>query len=235
MDRYKKDSLDIKNNPEYIFDVDLADTASYGSNRFQVVVRQDPALMVHLLKFTAAKITGGSRVVWITENEYNYTNFVIQRSTDGGTTYSIIDGIGSSAQGTYSFLDKNPANGANMYRLQITDLNGDITYSNVVTLMYGHLTTTLVKTGIIVYPNPAKTTLNVSIPGGFNTGSGGGSAASSYSIQIANVSGSVVRTATNNQQNWQTDVGELMPGTYVIQVVSKKDNSVVGQATFIKL
>jgi len=235
MDRYKKDSLDIKNNTNYIFDVDLADTASYGSNRFQVVVRQDPALMVHLLNFTAAKITGGSRVVWVTENEYNYTNFVIQRSTDGGETYSIIDGVGSSAQGAYSFLDKNPANGANMYRLQITDLNGDITYSKVITLMYGHSTSTLVKTGIVVYPNPAKTTLNVSIPAGFSNGSGGGAVISSYSVQIANVSGSVVRTATVNQQSWQTDVSALMPGTYVIQVVNKRDNSVVGQETFIKL
>ena len=209
MDSYKKDSLDIRNNTDYIFDI-TTDTGSYGTNRFSVVIRQNPALMVHLLDFSATKVVNGAQVVWLTENEQNYTNFTVERSTDGGTTYSALGGVPSDAQGTYSFLDKGPVNGANSYRLQITDLNGTITYSNVVTVVYGSLNT-LVKTGISVFPNPAKSTLNLSIAAGFKAGSSTVAIANltptvAYDVQIVNVLGSVVKKATVSQENWQTDV-----------------------------
>jgi len=234
MDHYKKDSLDIRNNTTYVFDINLTDTASYGSNRFSVVVREDPALMVHLLNFTANKITGGSQIVWITENEANYTNFTVERSTDGGKTYTILGGAASNDLGTYSYLDKNPVNGANMYRLQIVDLNGAVSYSSIVTLMYG-TTSTLIKTGIIVYPNPANTILNLTIAPGFNSSTNTVSTEAGYEIKIANILGAVVIKTTTNQQSLQTDLSGLMPGTYIINVTNTKDNSSVGQATFIKL
>jgi len=239
MDRYKKDSLDIKNNATYIFDVNMSDSASFGDNRFQIVVRQDPALMMHLLNFTATKATGGAQVIWVTENEADYTNFTLQRSTDGGTNYNMIDGLASSGQGTYSFLDKNPGNGANRYRLRITDLNGNISYSNVVTIMYGNALPGLVKTGIVVYPNPANSILNLTIAPGFNTNSSVLAAnpenGASFEIRIADILGTVIKEATITQQNWQTDVSGFMPGTYVIQVVNKNNNTQVGESTFIKL
>jgi sugar lactone lactonase YvrE len=236
MDRYKKDSLDIKNNATYIFDVDLSDTASFGDNRFQIVVRQDPALMVHLLNFTAIKSSGGPQLTWVTENEANYTNFTLQRSTDGGVTFTTLDGLTSSGQGTYSYLDKTPAMGANMYRLLITDLNGKISYSNVVTIMYGNALNSLVKTGIVVYPNPAKATLNLDIAAGFNSsGINSDLSSATYNVRITNILGSVIKQATISQPSWQTDVGALLPGTYLIQVVNQSSNSIVGQSTFIKL
>ncbi|MDR3693255.1 DUF2341 domain-containing protein [Mucilaginibacter sp.] len=236
MDNYKKDSLDIRNNTTYAFDISLTDTASYGSNRFRLVVRQDPALMIHLLNFTANKIASGSQVVWLTENEANYTNFTVERSIDGGKTYTILGGVASNDLGTYSYLDKNPVKGANFYRLQIVDLNGTVSYSNILTVMYGN-TTSLVKTGIIVYPNPASSIINLAIAPGFNatTGLSNGSSVSSYEIQIANILGAVVLKTTTSQQSWQTNVSELMPGTYVINVTNSKDSSPVGKATFIKL
>jgi hypothetical protein len=234
MDRYKKDSLDIRNNTSYVFDINLNDTASYGSNRFSVVIREDPALMVHLLNFTANKITGGSQIVWITENEGNYTNFTVQRSTDGGKTFTVLGGAASNDLGTYSYLDKNPVNGANKYRLQIVDLNGTVTYSSNVTLMYGS-TSTLAKTGIIVYPNPANNILNLAIAPGFDSGINTGSPATGYEVKIANILGAVVIKTTTNQHSLQTDLSGLMPGTYIINVTNTNDNSSVGQATFIKL
>lgn len=240
MDRHMKDSLDIRANTNYVFDVDLNDTSTYGDNRFQVVIRENAALMVHLLNFEAVKATAGSQITWTTENEQNYTNFAVQRSTDGGQTFNVIGGFASSGQGGYSLLDPKPALGANQYRLQITDLNGNITYSNVITLMFGDNSNSLVKTGLVVYPNPAKTTLNLSIAPGFNNSNALAMAntqttALSYGIQIVNILGAVVNKATTASQNWQTDVNSLPPGTYVIKVVNTKDNSPVGESTFIKL
>ena len=235
MDAYKKDSLDIKNNTNYVFDIDLTDTTSFGTNRFQVVVRENPALMVHLLNFTAVKATAGSQIAWLTENEANYTNFALQRSTDGGASYTVIDGLLSNGQGAYNYLDANPVAGPNSYRLQITDLNGNITYSSIITIMYGNTTTSLVKTGLVVYPNPASTTLNLNIAPGFNSNEYTLTSSLSYNIQITNILGTVVKQSTTNQQTWQTDVGSFMPGTYVVKVINNTNQTVVGEGSFIKL
>ena len=163
----------------------------------------------------------------------------VKSSRVGGATYQVLDGLTSTAQGTYSFLDKTPPPGADKYRLQITDLNGNITYSSIITIMYGNTSNSLVKTGIVVYPNPASTTLNLSIATGFSTNGTAAptniTPASDYNVQIANILGAVVRTTSISEQNWQTDVSSLMPGTYVIQVVNKSTDKVVGQSTFVKL
>jgi len=42
----------------------------------------------------------------------------------------------------------------------------------------------------------------------------------SYAIKIVNINGSVVKSATSSQPTWRDDVGTLMPGTYIIQVVN---------------
>jgi len=162
MDKYKKDSLDIRNNTSYAFDIDLTDTASYGSNRFELVIRQNPALGIHLLNFTATKTAGGSQIVWKTENEENYTNFTVERSIDGGTTFTTLGGYSSSALGTYSFLDENPPVASDMYRLKIQDLNGSISYSNIITLIYGN-SNAVAAANINVYPNPSSSVLNLAI------------------------------------------------------------------------
>ena len=39
-DRYKKDSLDFRKYPSYGFNIDKSDTATYGSNRFTLVLRE---------------------------------------------------------------------------------------------------------------------------------------------------------------------------------------------------
>jgi len=251
MDKLKKDSLDIKNNTTYVFDVNEADTTTYGDNRFELVFRQDPALMVHLLSFSAVKASGGSQVAWTTENEENYTTFTLQRSTDGGTTFTTLEGLTSSGIGKYGYLDENPVTGANSYRLQITDLNGTISYSSVITIMYSNTSNTITASNISVYPNPASTTLNLAIkqtntvtvtsqsPLQTSSITSGQTLAatnsSGYNITIVNMTGSVVRTASTTQPTWQQSVSDLSPGTYVIKVINGSNNSLVGSSTFIKL
>ncbi len=246
MDRFNKDSLDMRQNTTYAFDI-TADTNSYGNNRFQLVIRQDPALAVHLLDFTANKASNGAETVWKTENEQNYTNFTVERSTDNGATFTVLGGFASSALGTYSLLDKNPAQGTDEYRLKLEDLNGSITYSNIVTLIYGNANSSLTKTNITIYPNPAKSTLNLNITPGFKTNPAtqqnlnpgipalASTGSNVYNIKIVNSLGQVIKTATTGDQNWQTDVSGLVPGTYILQVVNNSDSSVVGKGSFIKL
>jgi trimeric autotransporter adhesin len=243
MDNYKKDSLDIRHNTTYAFNVSINDTASYGSNRFRVAVLEDPALGLHLLDFTATKVTGGSEIVWKTENEQNYTYFTVERSTNNGINFDVMNGLTSSNLGTYSYLDKAPLTGNNLYRLKLVDLNGSVTYSKVVTLRYDNASSLA---NISVYPNPAKNTLNLTINQVLNASSTSLQAVSSvtplaatfntvYSIKIVNNTGTVIKTTTTTQLDWQTDVSNLLPGTYIIQVINDQDKSLVGRAEFVKM
>ncbi len=252
MDNYKKDSLDIRNNTTYIFNIDLTDTASFGINRFRLVIRQNPALGLHLLNFTAAKAPTGAQITWKTENEQNYTNFTVERSSDGGVTFDVLGGFLSSDLGTYGFLDKNPPVGSDQYRLKLEDMNGNITFSSVVTLIYGNGNNNIAN-NISVYPNPASGVINLAINQSSSTGTSDNLSALQtnslmpslaaipasnsqlYSIKIISITGSVMASATSAQNTWQTNVGSLAPGTYVIQVVNSSNNTVVGKSTFVKM
>ncbi len=246
MDAYKNDSLDMRHNTTYAFDI-TADSNSYGNKRFQLVIRQNPALGLHLLNFTATKEPNGAQVVWKTENEQDYTNFTVERSTDNGVTFDVLGGFASDNIGTYSFLDKRPATAANQYRLKLQDLNGNITYSNTVTLMYANSNDNLVNNNLSIYPNPAKSTLNLNINQSFGSTPYTTQSSSSiakplaaiagtvYGIKIVSSTGSVMKAVTTTAQDWQTDVSSLTPGTYIIQVINNSNNSVVGKGTFVKL
>jgi len=236
MDGYKKDSLDIKNNPTYSFDISNADANSYGSGRFTLVIRQNPALMIHLLDFTAAKTSGGAQVVWQTENEQNYTNFTVERSTDNGATYTDLGGFASDAAGSYSFLDKAPPIAADQYRLKIKDLNGTISYSPAVTLMYANTSNSKFVNQVNVYPNPTGGTINLSIVQNTVTASGVFNVTNpAYNIVITNSMGSIIKTATSTQTQWNDDVSTLLPGVYFVQVVNANDKTVIGKTKFVKL
>lgn len=231
VDNDKKDSLDLRNNSTYLFDVSFADTASYGNNRFQIVISENPALMVHLLQFSGKKATDGAQITWNTENEENYTYFTVERSSDGGATFNVVGSATANGQGAYVLLDKNPPAAADMYRLKIEDLNGTVTYSNIVTLMYGNNTNTLAKAGVSIYPNPVSSALNLTINPTPDTGNTTGG---NFNIEIANILGARVRKTSVKSQTWQTNVGNLAPGTYVLKVTDDNGNS-IGTGTFIKL
>jgi len=247
MDRYNKDSLDIRHNATYTFDL-TTDSNSYGASRFSLVIRQTPALGVHLLNFTAIKTTGGAQIAWQTENEQNYTNFSIERSSDNGATFEMLSYFTSNAGSSYGFLDKNPPQGVDLYRLKIADLNGTISYSSVIRLTYGPQGNAG-SSRINIYPNPAKSVINlIMLPpgdGGSTTPSltmnktvsfaPGKNANPTYSIKIVSVTGVVIKTAVSAQPNWQNDVTNLSPGLYVIQVLNNFDKSLVGEGSFVKL
>jgi len=249
IDAYKKDSLDMRQIHTYAFDLLKADTNSFGSNRFKLVIRQNPALAMHLLAFTAVKSSDGTQIAWKTENEQGYTNFNVERSTDGGGTYNGLDSLISDSLGTYSFLDKTPSPVTDQYRLKIQDLTGAISYSNVVTLTYSNANIT--HNSIIIYPNPASNTINLSLVSNDTTtdnstgqqpanGISGSvpiqnTGIASYNVKIINIDGIIVKTVTTNSQYLQTDVSNLSPGTYIIHMVKNGDSSIAGKSTFIKL
>lgn len=229
MDAYKKDSLDIKNNKTYNFNAIITDPASFGTNRFRLVIRPNKAYMYRLLDFAATKQAVDVKLNWKVENEQNYTYFTLERSTNGGKTFEIIGSSVGNSLSTYSLTDKAPVSGENLYRLKQEDYFGSITYSKVVPVMYtpkaeGNLS----NVNVLVYPNPTSTNLNVAV----NKSS---EKAALYKITITNSSGLNIKTVQTSRSEWSGYIGDLLPGNYFLQVVDSNNNSVIGNSKFVKL
>ena len=222
------DSVSMRTNSSYTFSI-TPDTGSYGAHRFTLVVRQNPALAYHLLNFTATKATGKQvQVTWTTENEFDYTNFTVERSTDGGATYTIVGSVPSTGAGQYSLLDKYPGDN-NQYRLKQEDINNNITYSSIIPVNFATQGSPVANNGVNIYPNPAASTITTTVNAAANDKN------PVYKYTITNNYGLIVRQGTSPQSNWQTNVNDLLPGTYIIQVVNNKDKSFVGQSKLVKL
>lgn len=228
-DAFMKDSLDIKHNSTYNFNADIANAATFGADRFSLVIRTNPAYTYHLLDFAATKQNTAVQLAWKTENEENYTYFTVERSTDGGKSFNVIGSSVGKGLSTYSVQDKAPVNGENQYRLKQEDYFGKLTYSKIVPVMYAPLKDKIADDRLVsVYPNPTNANLNIAV----NTTSVN---SATYNISVTNTTGRTVRTLTSTQPTWKGSVSDLLPGTYFIMVTNTKDNSVVGKSTFIKL
>ena len=124
----------MRQNPTYSFNIYSNDTASFGANRFRLVLRSNPAYAYQLLSFDASKVPDIRQVQisWTTANEGNNTNFTVEHSIDEGKTYNVLGSLNATGAGQYGLLDQSPAEGRNLYRLKQEDINNTITYSNVV-------------------------------------------------------------------------------------------------------
>jgi len=229
IDAFTKDTTDIRKTNSYSFTINTGDTSTFGSHRFSVILKQDPSLMYKLISFTANQVGNSKHVdlAWTTINEQNYTHFTVERSNDNGKTFNVVGGLASTGAGNYGLTDKGALDGDNQYRLKQEDFNSDITYSGVIHVQVdgkgngngnGHLT---------CYPNPAVNTINLCFTPK--------SEKRSCDLKISNSSGIVVKYAVLTDANWQGNVSGFLTGTYLIQVIDKKDNSIIGQAKFVKL
>jgi trimeric autotransporter adhesin len=229
MDNYKKDSVNMRVNNIYNFNVDNSDTSSFGAKRFNLVIKQNPAYAYRLLDFNADKVAAAHQVnvVWKTQYEEDYTNFTVERSVDGGKTFNVLGGVTADGQGSYSFLDKSPVNGQDLYRLKQEDINNTISYSKVVGIFYSDLSNNI-SSKISIYPNPTNSNINVAFASE-NTES------SIYNIRFMSSTGLVVKEITSSQPSWQGTISNLQPGTYIVRVVNNKTQSLVGENKFVKL
>ncbi len=96
---------------------------------------------VELSSFTATALTNSVELNWITSTETNNSGFEIQRKTlDGNSEWAkigFVEGNGTSTEmNTYSFIDKNPSRGINLYRLKQIDYDGSYKIFNSVAVNF---------------------------------------------------------------------------------------------------
>lgn len=90
---------------------------------------------VDLISFESRNINDAIELDWATASEINAELFEVQRSENGSDFEAIglVDANGNSTQRIdYYFVDENPGQGSNCYRLKQVDFNGTSSLSNVV-------------------------------------------------------------------------------------------------------
>ncbi len=126
------------------------------------------ALPVELNNFSAAINGRTIEIRWSTSTEIDNFGFEIERRTEGKNEWKkigFVNGAGNSnSTKYYSFIDEEPASGTINYRLKQIDNNGDLKYSNVITL-----NTNIGAANFKIYqnyPNPfnPSTTIKYSVP-----------------------------------------------------------------------
>ena len=222
VDHYKKDSLLFSKYYKYLFNINNADTTTFGANRFEIVFHKKSGLAYQLLSFTGVPVKTGIQLTWRTLNEQNLTGFQIQRE-DGSKQFISLNSLQSNGAGTYTYIDKTPLAGNNYYRLLQDDAFDYISYSNVISVNVNGAGKA--PENIMLYPNPVASQFNVKI----NT-----NVPSQVVLKVTNALGQTMINQSMGGDNIQQTASNLLPGSYVVQVIDKGTQKVIGVTKFIK-
>jgi len=171
---------------------------------------------VEFVSFEASPSGSDVALQWVTATEINSSHYVVERSTDGGTSFAPIGNVPAAGNSTalldYTFIDEHPTHGINYYRLHQWDLDGATSYSSIrnVRLTHDHL-----DKKVAVFPNPARDVLF------FDLSSDN---AHPYIVQLIDAHGRLVKeqNAEENSHLGRIDLSSLAGGLYFIKIISDK-------------
>ncbi len=143
----------------YIVSQELMDSCGTTYAMDTVTVTSDPLCVVlksQLTQFQAGWKGEAALLNWTVSNNRSVKRFELQRSTDNQqfATVGVLDAAALEGTVPYSYPDDLSAvqKPVLFYRLKMTDINGQITYSGIVALNKN----LLVSSGVSVLPNPAR-------------------------------------------------------------------------------
>ncbi|MCB9232698.1 MAG: T9SS type A sorting domain-containing protein [Bacteroidia bacterium] len=157
-----------------------------------------------------AEVGADGRVIaqWQTRSETNNDFFTLEKSRDGKSfdLVEMVPGAGNSFNvNTYTSVDENPIPGVSFYRLMQTDYDGNTSYSKVISVS----TSASDSPEILIYPNPASSSLNISYSG----------ASSNSYFALYDVKGKMVKEIRPQAQDsyLNLDVNALPRGIYLLK------------------
>jgi hypothetical protein len=174
---------------------------------------------VKLTYFNAVKDGRTSLLTWQTASEENNDRFEIERKSENGNWEKVgeVKGAGNSqALLNYQWIDYNPIIGVNYYRLRQVDFDGQFEYSKLRAVSFDG------GTSVLVYPNPATTSVNVVIAG---------NVLSDVEVSVTDVFGKEVltkRISKNryNSNGLKVDLTGLRHGYYFVRVTTGTESNV---------
>lgn len=175
-------------------------------------------LPVELITFTANAQENQTHLLkWQTASEENNAAFEIEKSADGQSWERIgtVEGNGTTIfASNYSFVDENPLNGMNYYRLKQIDFDGQFEYSEVELVKQSLLN----DKAVVLYPNPVQDNLTIENGEGLAT--------------IYNVLGQPIRAFSIFNSQSSIDVSDLSKGHYLLKIT--KTNGTIVSQPFVK-
>jgi hypothetical protein len=168
-------------------------------------------LPVELLSFEAKKSNSKVDLYWSTASEVDNDYFEIQHSYNNIIWNSIgkVKGNGNSSSiNNYSFIDNNPYNGINYYRLKQVDYDGKFTFSTVISVNFEML-------NINIYPNPSTGIVNIE-----NLSDGS-------KIELYDMNSRILDLPANIEGNKaRVDISKLKRSVYFIRIIMNNETKV---------
>jgi hypothetical protein len=167
-------------------------------------------------------------VDWKVGVEDHIDHYDVQHSVNGITFTTIASIKANKTNGLYSYTHQVPANGLNLYRLQLVERSNDYTVSKTVST---NINCPQKPTMISAFPNPTHGLVTLDgLYSGLNTSS---LSTATVTIQVVDINGQIVLDyqAKNNRES--IDITNLAQANYVIRVLY--NNEVKTQLKIMKL
>ena len=124
-------------------------------------------LSVNLTSLRAVNDGSRNHITWTSGTEKDLARYEVEMATDAKTFTSLATAPATGSGSAYEAYDQSPKTGITYYRLQMTDNDGSITYSQTVSAtMQAQAGTFTIST----YPNPVSHKLTVEVFGAEATG-----------------------------------------------------------------
>lgn len=163
-----------------------------------------PVLPLNVVAFNA--FYNGQQVTtqWLTANEENSREFIIERSADGRNfdRAGAVNAADVAGQHKYVFTDATPLPGISYYRLKMVDKNGSFWYSQIAVI------NTKLTGSFAVYPNPATSNIIISHP----------KATAGATLELLTIAGKKLKLHLIENSAVQTslDVSNINSGSYML-------------------
>ena len=183
-------------------------------SNFYISSQQSP-LPVQLTAFNAVSKDGKTvELTWDVKNENNLSKYELEHSQNG-VNFTVIGSVNAASLSKYKYIDENPFNGVNYYRLKIYDHDGKYSLSGVKQVVFQN------GKSIVVYPNP--TSGNVYFSGLENDGK-------TSQVSIYNEIGQLVWS--NKLMNTELlekglEMADYSSGVYIIKIENNISNYTV--------
>ena len=174
-----------------------------------------------LLSFTAVRSGNGALLQWTALHDQLFTQYLLQKSTTDTLHFMTLDSLSpladTAAVNAYRYTDPNLQPGITYYRLQITDLNGNVSYSVIRSVNVPGAGAV-----ITIYPNPVQDDGVLYISSTVNC----------RNVRLTDVLGRLILNQEVQGYLQTLELGTLAPGIYLLIINTDSGQQV--QKVFVK-
>lgn len=190
------------------------------NNMVAIGMLQTDPLPIELISFTAHPIGVNVQIDWSTASETNNDYITIQRSKDGMYFEEVvrIQAAGNSSSLLYySAMDYNPYNDISYYRLKQTDLDGEYTYSDLISIDFS----LRLSYEFNIYPNPFSSYTIITIKNEILL--------NKVELRMYNVLGEEVMNTTITKQSTTLETNDFPSGIYFYEIINNNETIQTGK------